>query len=85
MKKIINSSIHNWVNNNRDLLSLYSGKWVAHDEIAVLADAETGAELMRIIEEKNITDYILLYVQPSWFSKTIRFLKLKVFPISKSC
>ena len=82
MKKIINPSIHNWVNNNAELLRNYRGQWVAHNAETVLAAADSGETLMRIIKEKGITNYVLLYVQPSWFIRPVRFPSIrKILPI----
>jgi hypothetical protein len=75
-KIIINSSIHNWVNNNKELLVSFKGKWIAHDEEKVLASAKTGAELVSIIKQNNLESYVLAYIHPTWFSRPARFLPL---------
>ncbi len=75
-QKIINHSIHNWVNNNKELLMAFRGKWIAHDEEKVLASAKTGRELASILKESNFENYILAYIHPTWFARPARFLPL---------
>ncbi len=75
-QKIINNSIHNWVNNNKELLSAFRGRWIAHNEKEVLASAKTGRELASILKESNFENYILAYIHPTWFARPARFLPL---------
>ncbi|TAG19550.1 MAG: hypothetical protein EAZ32_06315 [Cytophagia bacterium] len=81
-KRIINDSIHNWVNNNRELLAPYKGQWVAHNANEVLASAPTGSALVQSIKDKKITNYTIVFVHPTWFAKPVRFLPIR-FKTSK--
>jgi hypothetical protein len=77
MEKIINPSIHNWVNNYRHLLVPYKGMWIAHTQEDIVAAAKTGMELMDIIKQKAIQNHTIVFVQPTWFSTPIRFLPIR--------
>jgi predicted aspartyl protease len=76
-KKIINNSIHNWINNNREKLREFSGKWIAHNENEVLASAEKGEDLMKILEKKKIENYIIARVHSSWYEGKLRILPIR--------
>ena len=76
-KKVINSSIHNWINNNKEMLRQYRGKWIAHNDTEVLASAKKGEDLMRILDEKNIEKYTLAYLHPYLFTEKIRILPIR--------
>ena len=78
METTNNISKQNWVNTHRDLLRKYRGKWIARNAETVLASAETGENLMQIIKNEEITDYVILYVQPTWFSSVLRFATAKM-------
>ena len=83
-KKVINSSIHNWINNNKEILRQYRGKWIAHNDTEVLAFAEKGEDLMRILKEKMIENYTLAYVQPSWYDGVFRILPIRFRTFQKN-
>ena len=76
-KKVINPSIHNWVNNHRDLLVSYKGMWIAHTQDDIVASAKTGIELMDIIKQKSIQNHTIVFVHPTWFSTPVRFLPIR--------
>jgi Family of unknown function (DUF5678) len=58
--KIINNSVHNWVNNNRDLLRQYKGKWIAYNESGLLLHDDTLKSLCERVEKQPwITSYII--------------------------
>lgn len=76
-KKIINPSIHNWVNNHRDLLVEYKGMWIAHTQDEIVAAAKTGIELIAIIKQKSIQNHTIAFVHPTWFSTPVRFLPIR--------
>jgi hypothetical protein len=82
-KRIINDSIHNWVNNNRELLAPYKGQWVAHNANEVVANAPTGSALVQSIKEKKITNYTIVFVHPTWFAKPVRFLPIRFKTLKK--
>ncbi len=82
-KKIINPSIHNWVNNNRDLLIPYQGMWIAHDSESVLASGKTGFQLMETIKQNAIQNHTIVYVHPTWFSEPVRFLPIRFRALKK--
>lgn len=75
--KIINPSIHNWVNNNRKLLISYKGMWIAHNQEEVIVSAKSGFELIELIRQKSITNHTIVYVHPTWFSTPVRFLPIR--------
>ncbi len=77
-KKVINSSIHNWINNNKETLRQYRGKWIAHNEKEVLAFAEKGEDLIKIIEEKGVEKYTIAHIHPYLFTKNVRILPIRV-------
>lgn len=83
-KKVINPSIQNWINNHKELLREYRGQWIAHDEVEVLAAAKKGEDLMRILEEKKIEKYTLVFVQPSWYDGTYRILPIRFRALKKN-
>ena len=74
----------NWLNIHKELLRQYRGQWIAHNETEVLASAQKGEDLMRILKEKKIEEYTVAYVQPSWYSRTVRILPIRFRMFQKS-
>jgi hypothetical protein len=72
----INNSVRNWINNNKEFLRQYRGKWIAHNENDVLASAEKGEDLMRILAEKKIEEYTLAHIHSSWYDGKLRILPI---------
>lgn len=68
MEKIINPSIDNWVNNNRELLLKHKGKWIAFNENELIAVHDTLAEL-RILANSITTKYLVYFVNPISFGQ----------------
>jgi Family of unknown function (DUF5678)/Aspartyl protease len=66
--KIINNSVHNWVNNNRDLLRQYKGKWIAYNEKGLLLSDDTLKSLCEKAD-KITSDYIVYFIDPFQFGK----------------
>ena len=71
MKKVINDTIHNWVNNHSDLLQKYKGKWVAFtvkDSIIAVADT---IEDIKIRAGEHSEKFTIFFVNPNFFK--VRF------------
>jgi Aspartyl protease/Family of unknown function (DUF5678) len=68
MEKIINPSLNNWVNNNRQLLLKYKGKWVAFNKDGLIHSAPDLKQLRSTIQ-KEIKKYAVYYVHPQIFGK----------------
>ena len=77
-KEATNSSIHNWINNNKEMLRQYRGKWIAHNDTEVLAFAEKGEDLMKIVKEKRIEKYTIAHIHPFLFTRNVRILPIRV-------
>ncbi len=74
-KKNINSSTHNWINNNKEILRQYRGKWIAHNDTEVLVFAEKGEDLIKIIEEKGIEKYTIAHIHPFFLRRMSEFCR----------
>jgi len=68
MQKIINPSFENWINNNRELLYKYRGKWVAYNEGGLIANDSTLSGL-RALADMLADRYIVYYVHPENFGR----------------
>ena len=79
-----NPSKQNWMNNHKEMLRQYSGQWIAHNEVEVLASAKKGEDLMRIVKEKKIEKYTLAYIHPSWHDGTYRILPIRFQTLKKN-
>ncbi len=77
-ENIINKSRHNWINNNKELLRQYRGKWIAHNETEVLAAAEKGEVLMEIVRERKIKEYTIARIHRNWYDGNIRILPIRL-------
>lgn len=68
MEKIINTSISNWVNNNRELLLKHKGKWIAFNESGLIAVHDSLAEL-RVLADSIAAKYAVYFVNPTSFGR----------------
>ncbi len=76
MKKIINASVHNWVNNNLEMLKAFKGKWIAYTmEDNLIAAAESLSELSAIAEKKSRA-FVVFFVNPAMY-------RVRILPIRK--
>ncbi len=74
MKKIVNNSIHNWVNNHLEMLSQHKGKWVAYtleDNLIGVADSLLN---VRTIASQKSAAYHVFFVNPALF-------RVRILPI----
>jgi Aspartyl protease/Family of unknown function (DUF5678) len=52
-KIIINSSIHNWVNNNKELLAKYKKMWIAYNSSGIIAADKDYGTMLQKAKESN--------------------------------
>jgi Family of unknown function (DUF5678) len=72
-KEIINPSIHNWANNNRELLAQYQNMWIAYNESSIIA-ADKDYSVM--IEKAKATNQDFIILSNHHYGKT-RFLPIR--------
>ena len=66
-----NKHISNWINNNKDLLHAYLGKWIAYSENGIIASSNTLAETCSIAD-KIMDGYLVYFVNPDHFKVRFR-------------
>ena len=66
-----NPKINNWVNDNKDLLHIHKGKWIAYNETGLIASAPS---LDAVCQAASLVtnDYIVYFVNPDMFGVRFR-------------
>lgn len=68
---IPNNALANWVNNNRDQLRAFLGKWIAYTEQGIIANGSTLDEVCAIADKKT-KNYIVYFVNQDVFNVRFR-------------
>ena len=66
-----NPKINNWVNDNKDLLHIHKGKWIAYNATGLIASAPS---LDAVCQAASLitNDYIVYFVNPDMFGVRFR-------------
>jgi hypothetical protein len=69
-KQLINESIHNWVNNNQDILSKHKNMWIAYNVNGIVAADE---DYQRMISKATASQQSYIIYSNHHFGK-VRFI-----------